>query len=233
MASSTNFNASSTSYVTMGAFTGLDNATELSISYWINFNTVSNNVGILGQYTSFSKKTWYIDIGSNTLNLILSKDSSGTSNTIIVGSNDTIGTLFTSGNWYHICYTWKYNLNAFTDFTLYIDGVLKTLVNKFNTGNCTNIGVATVDYELGALNPNFYPIDAKISYVEIFDRELSSSEVQEIMNKPGSIAKNRVSYLPLYDSAKTDLVTGDKADVVGANATLDPSGPPVYFPDIN
>ena len=57
MASSTDFDASSTSYVTMGTFTGLDGATEASWSFWVNFNVVANITAFVNQYNGFNPAT--------------------------------------------------------------------------------------------------------------------------------------------------------------------------------
>lgn len=198
---------SNDSYITMGSFSGLDGVTGASFAVWINFNTLENNKSLSAQYNGFSNSNWFHSTENTKYNLTLKKTTGGATNFRVARSQNTLGTLFSTGTWVHMCWTWKSNANTIADFTLYKDGTSISIESGASNGTLDAIGSLGPDFELGALNLNFFNIDAKIAHHALYDKELTEKEVKAIRLNPDAIITNRVSYIPGTDWNFRDLET--------------------------
>lgn len=225
-AASKDFDGTANGYVTMGAMTALDGATEASWCCWHNPQTLAADKSLFSEYQTFFLSNWYHSTEASTWNLTTVSSAGGGR---VVRSSDAMTTLFSTGNWYFDCWTWKSNADDITDYKFYVDGVSKGIGLVYNVGSMTALNNLAENYEIGTLTPGTFDIDSKIAYVSIYDRQLSQAEAQEIHRNPWAITDGLVSMVPLYSATAQDLVSGDTADATGSGATADSLGPPVFF----
>ena len=179
---------SGTSYINMGSFSSLDGATEMTMIFWINYNSFANEGAAVGQYDSFSSSSWYHSSENDAFNLTVKE--AGTTAFRVVESDDALGTLFSFGTWAHTAFNWKQNNDDITDFNFYLDGVSKSISIAASAGNPSALASGSYDLELGALNSNALNLDGKIAYICLYDRQLSADEIKETIYNPFSFPDN-------------------------------------------
>lgn len=211
-------------YTDLGSINPLSGTSELTLACWINPDDLGAGYFYGRNYdTSFS---FGFDGGATKhVETIIT----GTGGHFIRQTDATTATLFTTGTWYHVAFTWDYN-GGTPAFAFYIDGVSKAnsyrvysdVVSAMGTGTGT-LGIG--DTPLGSS----WDWNGDMAYLQIFDRALSQAEVQEIMYKPGSIMTNCQGYWDLLTLTPPDQ-SGNGNDGTNNGATAGGDGPPVYFP---
>ncbi len=180
---------------------------KLSISAWA-YPTITDsylrNVIIGKNYPNYG------GLGNKGYNLQLSVKSSGEimaqfwigsqGNTPDVGVAQVInyGSGYTKDSWYHLVGTWDG-----TDMKLYLNGNTTPIATATLTTNITyQAGVQT---QIGAVRDTYNSWTGNIDEVALFDRALSSDEVQDLWNSgsPGNaMTLNPMVYYPLGEQAR-------------------------------
>ena len=143
---------------------------DFSFSVWVNANALSGNRAIFGTYfydgTTYG---WRLDFVNSSMTFGIFGSSQ---------VNLGLGGTFNTGQWYHIVVTRK----ASTGTKIYVNGTL----NVSNTSTI-NPNYATTQYTtLGATqyqpSTTTYYFNGKIDAVNVWDKELTSTEVTELYN---------------------------------------------------
>jgi hypothetical protein len=162
--------------------TGLDITNEITVSAWINAQTLSGstNYVIASKYnTSGNQRSYVLVAYGPRLNMTLS--SNGTANVDSLTANNSLST----GTWYHVAgvYDGSY-------IKLYINGEL----NENNTGPYFNplpysdgIHPGTADFNIGAASGGDR-FDGIVDEVRVYNRALTGSEIADLSNwGPGPV----------------------------------------------
>lgn len=196
----------------------LNGYTTISWSFWLYWNTLENNTGLMGDFGAGDD--WYIGYFDNKYEVALK----GSGGTFIVRTSDA--SLLAAGSWHHICFTWDGTADI-AGWNAYFDGVLKGMQNRISTPSIT-ISDNPTNISFGSRGNGSGPSDIKLAQVNFWDIELTQDQVKEVMYKTNSFVDNRSMYCPVWSTAPVNLIDGN-AGTPEANATKDPSGPPVFF----
>ena len=139
-----------------------DDYTRLTVSCWVNWDTVNENGYVVSRY----------DTSSNSSAVFLLRENG----TIDWGINDGGGNEIISGpsastgQWYHIVGTWNG-----TTLKLYVDGF-----ERASSTNSNGPQASADNYTIGGSLNNEANVDGTISDVRIYSRALSPQEVQAL-----------------------------------------------------
>ena len=167
-------------------FIDLDGSNEYIVS--------NSNIGISGS-NAFTMMCWFnLDVLNNYQTLMASgAGTGGTENTLVVyntnklaWNNQTVnndfqitsGTTFATGTWYHGAITYDGN----TTIKLYVNGAVEGTKTDVNTS--TSINITNSVLVIGRRNPsqNDLYLNGQITQCSVFNKELSSTEVNAIYN---------------------------------------------------
>ena len=148
-----------------------------SISLWVNFNSFSNDDALISKWggSNTTKAFWLGLQGTGAANnkLVIYERDGGTN------SNYLGTTALTASTWHHIVYV----RNASQIF-LYIDNTAQifSATNGINSGSTQTITIGQQEGYGGTT------VDGKIDQLRIFDKSLSSGEVNSLYNETATSA---------------------------------------------
>jgi hypothetical protein len=136
-------------------YSGITGTNPRTFSVWFKPDT-SQNRNLLGYGTQEDKRMWDILLYNDTVGVHL------------YNSGNEAGTPYTVGQWQNATFTYSH-----PTIKSYMNGVYKNSVSisTINTGSDSNLNIGK-----GTYSPYFY-FDGNISTTQIYDRELSATEV--------------------------------------------------------
>lgn len=166
------FESSNSEYMYVNSDMGLSPTGDMSVSFWIKFetSTIAQNLFWFNNDNSSSDSQWYCDFyqgGANVIRLVDTRENIA----------QYTWSSVTSGTWYHIVATIKYN-TASIGQNLYING---SLVASSTSGTVTGCTVQNKFYFGASQDPTRY-VDGLMDELTIWSRELSSADVAGIYN---------------------------------------------------
>ena len=173
-----------TAFVTLGNNIFNSFTSDFSVSAWINLNTVSGDQTIVSNLSyspSFGLANgWWLLTSGNTISFNIYRSDSGGQNTILNTSS-----ILSTSTWYNVVVTRK----AGTRTRMYVNGT--QVVSNSSTMNPTyTLGIpseSVIPSSIGAwkytstLTTAF--LNGKIDEVNIWNKELTASEVTELQTK--------------------------------------------------
>ena len=141
---------------------------DISVSFWINFDSVSGQQGIVGfGGSSTSKFDWFV---SNESGKIWVRTDGGNNN----GTSATLS----ADTWYHIVATWGVG----TGHIIYVNGVASSLYANTDTSTARDSSVFVgASFDVGVMWNT--PVDGTLDDVRIYDRILSEYEIDELVRE--------------------------------------------------
>jgi hypothetical protein len=185
---------SSTQYfsITDAAQSGLEFLTgDFSISMWVNFESLSDLVGLWDKWNSVSNRRsilWQI----SSTGMTLDTSANGSAQT-----NYSASHTFTTSTWYHLVL-----VKSGTTATFYVDGTAKT------SGSATStLFNNTLDIRIGNRQEVSKPLDGILDEVGVWNRALTSDEITELYNSTNGIqlpsqALTTKAYYPLNGNSR-------------------------------
>ena len=218
-------------------------------SNWLAYYSVSdgpNDMSFVGstlatwvRFTSFSAFPIIMAFGDSTANanqISIWSSNSGQLRGSVSGSasqTNFTGSIMSLDTWYFVAFT----SIASDNYKIYLNGLEdgSTTASKTFSGNPDRWAVGRMAFQ-GSFGQF---LNGNLCYPHVYDRALSISEINEIMNKPYSItedlvwAPNMLTNSPSSVSDFKDLSGNGFTCNQGEIPTPDLSdGPPVYFPEL-
>ena len=163
-----NFNGSS-SYITLP--TGVDKNNNFTLSFWVNFNTLSD----------------YDSLITLQLNYRIYTNAMSDGRLFFYDGNTTLSTsagVVATGNWYNIVVTKSSTLVNGKGMIIYVNGV--DVANNSVTANAINNASAGLNL-LGAYNSspggNYFYLDGNVDQVRIFSSALAPGDIEDLYNE--------------------------------------------------
>ena len=200
-----NFNGSS-SYITLP--TGVDKNNNFTLSFWVNFNTLSD----------------YDSLITLQLNYRIYTNAMSDGRLFFYDGNTTLSTsagVVATGNWYNIVVTKSSTLVNGKGMIIYVNGV--DVANNSVTANAINNASAGLNL-LGAYNSspggNYFYLDGNVDQVRIFSSALAPGDIEDLYNEHFQTK--------FTDGSDTALMfTGGTGDITFADTA------PVFTPSDN
>jgi len=180
----------SNDYIDCGSVSAIPSATELSVSFWANTDSTSQNQVVFGDNSSapiFSFEYW------GSLNRMYFEYGTGTFAYL------TLTDVVTAGTWHNVVLVYNGSGASNTDkVKIYVDGVdkssLLTYVPAVN-GIPASLSASIGDFWIGNGQNYNQPFYGKLSNASIWNTALTSAQVTEIYNNglPSNL-KNHSSY---------------------------------------
>ena len=147
-----------------------------------------------------------------------------------IGRIATAG-MSTNGIWYHLAGTWDGGTTS-AACKIYINGIQEDDANnESGTVTAANANsslriIGAQQSDNGSGYDNFY--DGQMSYISLFNRNLSINEIRQDMFYPGSIRKGLMGFWPLFGSASPEPdLSGNKNNGTVTGAIKGTSDPPI------
>lgn len=229
MGSSVDIDGVTGSGIVYSDLTDMDSASQCTIAGWIYFDTTGAGHYLIGKgMPSFITTSYMMFLDNGPKLQLIVRNPSGQWDGNLGDTN--FFTTYSTGEWLFVAATWDYNGGSRV-IKLYVNGAEDPSSSR-NTDNISTLGNDTGSFGIGDGPASNFALDGKISYVHVYDRALSIEEIQEIQEKPGSIAQNLVYFLPLIDAAYTDWQgnAGSTSSTTGVSSSS--LGPPVFFPEL-
>lgn len=222
---SVDFNGT-TDLINVGSGSSLDNLSSYSICAWIKPSGYGE--GTFGRiYDKGGKKTFFLDndatAPSATLRAIIDYD---------IGSDtarSAEANFIPLNVWSFVCMTWSGN-SAASSISFYKNGVESSSYGQETGGSSGNaVSDSSDDGILGNNAGATRTFDGLLSNPHIFNRAITTVDILNIMNFPGTITNALVGFWTLFgDSAENDLSgNGNNGTLTGTTASSD--GPPISF----
>ena len=191
----------SSQYIDCGAISSIPSATELSISFWANTNSTSQNQVVFGDNSAtpiFSFEYWgsanrmYFEYGTSLYAYL------------------TLTDVVTAGSWHNVVLVYNASGAGNTDkIKIYVDGVDKSSLLTYNGTIPTSLNASIGDFWIGNGQNYNSPFNGKMTEVSIFDYALSASQITELygtgsaIGNPMAITNGRkpINYYPLGNAA--------------------------------
>ena len=164
----------SNDYISINTGTDLDNLNTLTVSAFVNFDTLKDS-GIIGKYTNWGFYHYALWYQNNNLYFQVGSVADGTWETKV-----SIPTGISTGNWYHIAGTYDGS-----NVKLYINGV--ELASTPETRSLSGSGlyglcIGNIRYNCKSIAANEVDgfFDGQIDQVMIYNRALTGSEIEEL-----------------------------------------------------
>jgi hypothetical protein len=207
--------------------------TEMSVAFWVYFNTTVPDAGILGDSTGFASGSWELEYssGGNHLRFVEFNGGTGAVGDVI----DSTSTTFLPGEWYFVALTFDGAAAADSRLHVWIGSVDtndngEQLVPQALSGAATQTdfyaGGASNPFWIGYSGINKYA-DIRMSDLTAWDRTLSSAEISTLWNSGEGIPVGDLGADGLADYAFAYPLTeanGVRADIGPNNLGLTPSG---------
>jgi len=192
----------SSQYIDCGAISSIPSATELSISFWANTDSTSQNQVVFGDNSAtpiFSFEYWgsanrmYFEYGTSGLYAYL-----------------TLTDVVTAGSWHNVVLVYNASGASDTDkIKFYIDGVDKSSSMTYVGTIPASLSASIGDFWIGNGQKYNSPFNGKITEVSIFDYALTEPQIRQLygtgsaVGNPMAITNGRkpVAYYPLGNSA--------------------------------
>ena len=179
-------------FVTMGNVANLNfqRTDAFSISTWVKRGSFTEAQILFSKMNSsgnFRGYLFYIATASDTPHFMLRRDTSFTSQRLIVASTTTI----LDNNWHHLTVTYDGSSTS-SGVKIYVDGVSTTTTSS---GAISDSITTPAPVNIGARNNNDYFNDFSCDEVSVFNSELSQSDVTSIYN--GGVPNDISSLSPL------------------------------------
>ncbi|MFC1756461.1 LamG domain-containing protein [Patescibacteria group bacterium] len=208
------------SYINTSNITEIDNSSYLTMSAWVNFNTISL-ADIVLEFDNFTEWSGLLlDQGAGgwcNANNIAAILSNGGSNTYGCTTSNPIQT----GNWYYLTMVFDgTQVGNNNRLKLYINGSEETLTFTGTIPSTT--ADVTNGFDIGY---SIFTLDGKIDEVRVYNRALSINEITELYNQ-GQVKINASQEMKLTDGL-TGYWTFDGNDMdwgAGSAEALDQSG---------
>ncbi|MEX0672674.1 MAG: LamG domain-containing protein, partial [Candidatus Paceibacterota bacterium] len=163
-------------YVDAGDSASLDLTSAITMSTWVNIDTVSVRHNIMSKYdTSGSQRAYAMDMNTeNDGNVAVFLGSPDGTSFDEVKSNDGY---LSANTWHHVIFTWSKNENG-GNGRLFVDGEevsyesQETKTDDMNTNN--------VSFKIARTYTTDRDYSGKIDDVRIYNRSLSADEVQRL-----------------------------------------------------
>jgi hypothetical protein len=176
-------------------------ATGITVSAWVNFNTFSGS--FVSIYDSFS------NVIGLSMTSALTRTGQGFSGTQQLKNATTISATNSTGTWYHVALTYDS-----TSVILYRNGVGSTPIATGSTGGVVITGLR-VGSQANNINPSYsgyQSADCTLDDLRIYNTALTASQVQSIYTQGGAPASNfRVMPQPSlawsFESSNVDYIT--------------------------
>ena len=154
-------------------YSGITGTNPRTFSVWFKPDT-SQNRNLLGYGTQEDKRMWDILLYNNTVGVHL------------YNSGNEAGTPYTVGKWQNATFTYTH-----PTIKSYMNGVYKNSVSisAINTGSDSNLNIGK-----GTYSPYFY-FDGNMSTTQIYDRELSATEVLQNYYQGNIVTNGLISAL--------------------------------------
>ena len=173
-----------TDYIDCGNISSIPSATELSVSFWANTDSTSQNQVVFGDNSStpiFSFEYW----GSN--NRMYFEYGTGTFAYL------TLTSVVTAGSWHNVVLVYNGSGASNTDkVKIYVDGVDKSSLLTYTGAIPASLSSSIGDFWIGNGQKYNAPFNGKMSNVSVFNKALSQNEILTIYN---SGAPNDISSL--------------------------------------
>jgi hypothetical protein len=150
---------------------------DLSVDLWFNLNSLGGDQTLFSKRSSGGTKSYFLEFGApNSLRFRVGDDA-GTVNDLFVSTS------LVTGRWYHVA-----GVRSGATNKLYLDGVQ---IGTQTTGTVPDTGaggIAAIGYCPNCFGSGGRFVDGLIDEVEIFNRTLSTTDIQRIYNA-GSAGK--------------------------------------------
>lgn len=167
--------------ITDAAQSGLDIAGSLSISMWINLESLPASgeiYGLMSKYgtgTTRGTPSFYYDNAAGIRRFVYSSSS-----TLTTQTNCIITQSLSTATWYHVVVTQNTGSSV---VTIYVNG------SSIGTGSGTASNVNnSVDFEIGTATSASFFFDGIIDEVGIWNKVLTSTEVTDLYNAGAGLA---------------------------------------------
>ena len=161
-------------YINCGAVSSIPSATELSVSFWANTDSTSENQVVFGDNSAtpiFSFEYWgsnnrmYFEYGSSLYAYL------------------TLTSVVTAGSWHNVILVYNGGGSSDTDkIKIYIDGVDKSSSMTYVGTIPASLNASIGDFWIGNGQKYNVPFNGKIANVQIYNRALSAQEVKQNYN---------------------------------------------------
>lgn len=206
----------------------------------VEFTENMYGTGAKSVFYWFAADAWDTGVGDRII--VLGDNYSGTGNYWIHAAEDNGTSLDVGGGrlimekgnlsnqeWYGAGWTFPGSDN--TDSILgYINGVSKGISQENGSAQTVNTSDAADADGLCAKDSGAFNFNGKLTYVQVWSRELSHAEIANVTYLPGSISDSLEAFWALWgvDSPEIDLSENNNTGIVsGASSSND--GPPVMF----
>jgi len=163
-----------TDYIDCGNISSIPSATELSVSFWANTDSTSQNQVVFGDNSStpiFSFEYW----GSN--NRMYFEYGTGTFAYL------TLTSVVTAGSWHNVVLVYNGSGASNTDkVKIYVDGVDKSSLLTYTGAIPASLSASIGDFWIGNGQKYNAPFNGKMSNVSVFNKALSQNEILTIYN---------------------------------------------------
>lgn len=165
---------------------GLDITGDLSMAVWINLDsepgdTIYNTMVIAGKWGQSSGQRSYqfgLYDPSGTKNLNFEPSNNGSSN-----ARHLTPWTWSTGTWYHVGFAYDASV---PEVQFYVNGSAQG--SAVSTGAYTSLHSGSATFEVGQQNGSVNHFDGQMDVLEIYDRELSSSEFADLYASGAGIA---------------------------------------------
>jgi len=149
-------------------------------------------------------------------------DGSGGNFMIVDSANNSVPL----NAWHHVAIVWDGSVTA-SNLLIYVDGATVAHSTDTNGSGSAN-SEAAVEFVIGNMQNGARTFDGQIAYVHYYNVELTTDEINEIMNLPGSVLRGLQLYIPMFGEDATELdLTGNGNDGVATSSVESFNGPPV------
>ncbi len=173
-------------YVSVPYNSGYDALDYVTISLWVKLNSDNSNDMMFFSSSSGTSWKWLYVWKNGSTKEIKFVNSNG-------WTSATSTTVTTSNIWYHVVGVWNNK-----DMYIYINGVLEDSTTDVDSLTSPSYGLKFGRWE--ATNPKY--LNGQIGHVMIFNRTLSTEEIQQLYREPSCMFEHGLSPAVLYAPAE-------------------------------
>jgi hypothetical protein len=189
------FNAGDSSYIDVGVLDSSFPNYDFSVSLWFKASThgASRTFGgiDLNHASTGKAYTWFGLLDGGQLYSYFTVDVPGNDPTVAVRTNGS----FDDNRWRHIVFAVTHDSDGdgreeADDVAIYADGVLQavTVANDADRGNILNASPFPDNFLIGRWYNSEYPFDGLIDEFAMWNRTLSTKEVEDLYNRGNGLA---------------------------------------------
>jgi hypothetical protein len=203
--------------INYGDVTFMDGATGFTVTAWQNFSDISRYDGFQTIKNGCFFNIW--EITGTVKSFIFAVGSSGLSQARTV---DDITTLYSTGVWYYVTYTWS----TPATFGIYTNGNSESLTSI--SGTVASLDNSADDLQTGLGNTAARPYTGLMAYNTLYTEAMTVEKITELMHNPFVIFENVQFNAPGWNPSATneiDIIQGTSGTPTSASESFD--GPPV------